>query len=100
MLQENQSCFFVSSSVSTSTLSTLTFCYSTDGVLTVCTAKKKRSILENGIKESERLIAPSEPELNSSLDEPQDEEGLDRNGKFLMYWLTTTSTFTSVSYTA
>ena len=30
------------------------------------------------IKESERLIAPSEPELDSSLDEPQDEEALDR----------------------
>merc|ERR1711893_38447 len=95
--------FFVSTSVSVSTLSTLTFCYSTDMVTAVCTSKKRRSILDSLFGESEeaKIIKPDEAQddLDSSIDE-FDEEGVERDGKFLMYWLTTTSTTTSTSYTA
>merc|ERR1712117_835882 len=95
--------FFVSTSVSVSTLSTLTFCYSTDMVTATCTSKRRRSILDALFTESDQadIIKPDEPQddLDSSIDE-FDEEGVERDGKFLMYWLTTTSTTTSTSYTA
>jgi len=38
-----------------------------------------------------------EMDLSSGLDE---KEGEDRKGKYLLYWLTTTSIFTTTAYTA
>merc|ERR1711976_357188 len=96
----NPKLFFVSTSQSTSTLSTLTFCYSTVGTPTVC-GKRKRSLLDETFQEDESIqkISPSMPEVDSSIDEYQAKD-LDREGKYLLYWITTTSTSTSTTFTA
>merc|ERR1712142_355591 len=97
----NPKLFFVSTSQSTSTLSTLTFCYSTVGALTVCPGKRRRSILDETFNGDENIqkIAPSMPAIDSSIDEHKSHD-LDRKGKYLLYWITTTSTSTSTLFTA
>merc|ERR1712029_79632 len=56
----NPKLFFVSTSQSTSTLSKLTFCYSTVGTPTVC-GKRKRSLLDETFQEDESIQKISHP---------------------------------------
>merc|ERR1711874_124577 len=102
--------FFVSSSSTTSTLSTTTLCFTTDAnaaALVTCTKKRRRSIVDTNKQTSEQINSTpmrrqnDEKESNElQLDSGVRENSLDREGRFLLYWLTTTSTSTSTTYTA
>merc|ERR1712156_737574 len=74
--------FLISSSTTTTTISTTTLCWSSNTAVTTCKKKKRRYISEI-------------PEIAES---GQSEH--EREGKFLLYWKTTTSPSTPTSYTA
>ena len=92
--------FFVSTSATTTTLQTLSICYVSSNVAPVtCTGRKRRSINIDGgltpkdaapvdLEPSQREQAASAPALHGS-----------REGRFLLYWITTTSISTSTSFT-
>merc|ERR1711874_603860 len=81
------------------------FLVSFSSTATACTKRKKRAILEAS---QDLMISPTEPvredrlgevsqeNLNSGLGEAES----DRQGRFAMYWMTTTFTSTTTSYTA
>merc|ERR1712115_194105 len=104
--------FFVSSSSTTSSLSTSTVCFkaTATGAVT-CGKRKKRSMVVNGISEADGKIQPQRSfdaedesyllhqkisQLESGAEDPTTSE---RDGRFLLYWLTTTSTSTTTIYT-
>merc|ERR1712115_123626 len=98
--------FFVSSSSTTSSLSTSTVCFkaTATGAVT-CGKRKKRSMVVNGISEADGEIQPqrsfdaednADPKVESGAEDPTTS---DRDGRFLLYWLTTTSTSTTTIYT-
>merc|ERR1712241_1598119 len=90
--------------ISTSIVSTTSQCYVTDTTLTACAAKRKRNLILEA-DDSDGLntdyispVAPvrREDELDSGLEDA--EEGPLRDGRFLLYWATSTSTsYTSTS---
>merc|ERR1711988_2051916 len=93
--------FFVSSSSTTSTFSTTTLCYtSIANAAVVACGREKRAIMDEVLGTAHRAsqediqAEASHEELVSGMDEATAE----RQGKFLLYWLTSTSTLTS--YTA
>merc|ERR1711902_95546 len=94
--------FFVSSKSTTSTVSTTTLCYSSiANAAVVACGRKKRAILDEdlGFSDQTNIDADSVHEdIVSGIDEATSSES--RQGKFLLYWLTTTSTSTLTSYTA
>lgn len=99
--------FLVSSSATTSTLSTTTLCYSTASTVSAC-GKKKRAIYTDPVTgkveglDLEDVIKPQES-LSSDEDAKLIESGrqeYEREGKFLLYWMTTTTTSTFTTYTA
>merc|ERR1712079_451259 len=108
--------FFVSSSSTTTTLSTITLCYSTStSFTTTACGRKKRTIYtdpvtkEVGGLDLDDLIAPQAPKgdaMEDGRDDSHDDlvksgqAGYEREGKFLLYWKTTTFTSTYTSYTA
>merc|ERR1712020_193386 len=90
--------FFVSTSSTTSTLSTITTCYTTTGTVTACgSGRRKRSItIDDAMdKDGGKIVDPSP--IEPSIGEPEAKS--ERQGKFLLYWLTTTTTSTSTSFT-
>merc|ERR1712172_478311 len=91
--------FFVSSKSTTSTVSTTTLCYSSFTGVTASCGRKKRAILDEdlGFSDQTNIEADSVHEdIVSGMDEATSS---DRQGKFLLYWLTTTSTLTSFTGT-
>ena len=88
--------FLVSSSTSISTISTTTYCYATNTVTTACGKRRKRAIdYTEGLEEED--VSPSKVhELESSEIDPAAE----RFPRFVMYWMTTTSTSYTTTYTA
>merc|ERR1739846_162290 len=96
--------FFVSTSATTSTLATAFVCYVTSTAnIPVCTGKKRRAISFDG-REPEGAVQPStfkrEVEGESAqLDEASSKASGKREGRFLLYWITTTSISTSTSFT-
>merc|ERR1719411_1924854 len=91
--------FYVTTKSSTSTLSTFSICFVfSDAAPVTCKRRKKRAGLNSEPLiegEQEKInIAPSE--VQSGLDSDQEQ----RNAKFLVYWLTTTSTSFSTVYSA
>merc|ERR1711923_514604 len=85
--------FFVSTSATTTTLQTASICYlSTDAAYGACTGRKRRAITAFSEMETEL----QQDEVDSSL---QEAESGGRDGRFLLYWITTTSISTSTSYT-
>ena len=106
--------FFVSTSATTSTLSTLSLCYvSTAALLSACSGRKKRSISLDGLDgrkrrsisldgmESDGAVLPSPIKREVDGEPLQDEASsiANRDGRFLLYWITTTSISTSTSFT-
>merc|ERR1712051_625506 len=101
--RRNPKLFFVSST--TSTLSTTTICYVSSSTAQAC-GRKRRAILIDS--ESERDaefeydgVSKRDGDVESSIDELSEVEAAqtsEREGKFLLYWMTTTST--STTYTA
>merc|ERR1712117_555168 len=106
--------FFVSSSSTTSTLSTTTLCYSTTGTgftTTACAGRKKRAIYTDPVtgelRGLEDIIQPQEPVSFEEKEKANEDELIEsgrkeyeREGKFLLYWKTTTTTSTFTTYTA
>ena len=88
--------FFVSTSATTSTLQTASICYITSGnTITTCTGRRRRSIKIDGAQLAD--VKPSQ--LNQEVQSSQKAASQDREGRFLLYWITTTSISTSTSYT-
>ena len=95
--------FFVSTSATTSTLQTASVCYISSATIATCTGRKRRTISLDGM-EPEGAVQPStfkrEVEEGESV---QDVGSLKvnekREGRFLLYWITTTSISTSTSFT-
>merc|ERR1712140_25409 len=95
--------FFVSTSATTSTLQTASICYVTSLTVTTCTGRKRRTISLDGM-EPEGAVQPStfkrEVEGESvQQDEASSKVNGNREGRFLLYWITTTSISTSTSFT-
>merc|ERR1711973_101005 len=87
--------FFVSTSATTSTLQTAPICYMSSATASAtCTGRKRRAI--TSFSEMETEVQPKQDEVDSSL---QEAESGDREGRFLLYWITTTSISPSTSYT-
>merc|ERR1712010_223015 len=94
--------FFVSTSATTTTLQTASICYITNAAAT-CTGRKRRTISLDGM-EPEGAVQPStfkrEVEGESvKQDEVSSKVNGNREGRFLLYWITTTSISTSTSFT-
>ena len=96
--------FFVSTSATTSTLQTASVCYVLSAATVVtCTGRKRRTISLDGMQ-PEGAVQPStfkrEVEGESvQQDEASSKVNEKREGRFLLYWITTTSISTSTSFT-
>merc|ERR1712019_152850 len=88
--------FFVSTSSTTTTISTASVCYISSTALAACSGRKRRSILYDGAQLDQSDVEPSQ--LTEGVRSSK-ELGSDRKGKFLLYWITTTSISTSTSFT-
>merc|ERR1712095_11883 len=86
------------------TLATSTICYTTGATLTAaCTGRKKRTILESPMDTIDYEVNPVSREARDIHIQSSDEKavtGGSREGKFLMYWMTTTSTTTATSFSS
>ena len=95
--------FFVSTSATTSTLQTASICYVSSMTLDPCLGRKRRSVSVDGM-EPEGAVKPStfkrEVEGESvQQDEASSKVNEKREGRFLLYWITTTSISTSFTIT-
>merc|ERR1711997_963785 len=93
--------FYVTTQSTTSTLTTASFCWATSAATTGTCARRKRSGNFFPTLSTSEEIAPSRSgsddiagSLRAELETP---EGV-REGKFVLYWLTTTSTSTTTAY--
>merc|ERR1739844_199710 len=105
--------FFVSTTSSTSTLVTRFTCYVSKAALVSCKKRRKRSYLEESIDKQPQslveeainpariqpLVAGAEDESTNLAPGLNEVDAKQREGKFLLYWLTTTSVITTTSYT-
>merc|ERR1712211_204627 len=88
--------FYVSTSATTSTLNTASICYVTSGtVTTACTGRRRRSLNIEAVPLAD--VKPSQ--LSQEVQSSEKEMKNNRGGRFLLYWITTTSISTSTSYT-
>merc|ERR1712098_905460 len=97
----NPKLFLVSST--TVTLSTTTLCYSSSTAAAACGKRKKRALViasaAGDIAVTKSGASDSSYEADTEVTNGKnDEDDVSREGKFLLYWMTTTST--STSYTA
>ena len=94
--------FFVTTSSVTSTFETASVCYVTTTNTGTCTGRKKRSMFRRARLPGDTVL-PSQPtrenELESSEAEPSSPMLDGREGRFLLYWITTTMRSTTTSYT-
>ena len=93
--------FFVSTSATTSTLQTASICYVSSATIATCTGRKRRTISLDGDL-PEGAVQPSTLKRRDvNVDSEQEELSLNKNreGRFLLYWITTTSISTSTSFT-
>ena len=96
-MERHPKLFFVSTSSTTSTLSTGTVCYITTGTVSTCTGRKRRAISFDGASSDVSELRPSQ--LKEDVQSSKKDGRLDREGRFLLYWITTTSISTSTSFT-
>merc|ERR1712218_684569 len=88
--------FFVSTSATTSTIQTLSVCFYTSTAVNACGGRKRRAIdIEGGLS----LEDAAATELESSHREEGTSIDGSRDGRFLLYWITTTSISTPTSFT-
>merc|ERR1711936_1183909 len=92
--------FFVSTSATTTTLQTSSICYVTSAAPSACPGRKRRSISLDGM-EPDGAVQPSTMNREVDGETLQDEASsiANREGRFLLYWITTTSISTSTSFT-
>merc|ERR1712156_688109 len=94
--------FYASTSATTSTLNTASICYVTSGtVTTACTGRRRRSVNIEAVPLAD--VKPSQvdqpSQLSQEVQSSEKEWKNNRDGRFLLYWITTTSISTSTSYT-
>merc|ERR1712083_1198768 len=100
--------FYVSSSSTTSSVSTHTVCFSSTSTgVTTCSGRKRRNIITSPYIDDSSLIIPHR--INNDQGEESDVDQLsggvngeirsERDGRFLLYWLTTTTTSTTTIFT-
>merc|ERR1719245_147151 len=98
----NQKLFFVSSSSTTSTLTTTTICFSTAATFAQCGKRRKRE--QNIFSDLNEDLSPTQVLKSNDMESSDDAddsllsgqtEEVQRDGRFLLYWMTTTSTSTS-----
>merc|ERR1711997_688510 len=92
--------FFVSTSATTSTLQTASVCYVSSSTLATCSGRKRRTISLDGM-EPAGAVQPSTFNHHEVEGESvaSSKVGESREGRFLLYWITTTSISTSTSFT-
>ena len=88
--------FFVSTSATTSTLQTASICFVSLSTPVICTGRKRRAIATDDL--SFKDVPSVELEPSSKEQESPAIDG-SREGRFLLYWITTTSISTSTSFT-
>merc|ERR1711953_892471 len=92
--------FYVTTTTSRSTFNTRSFCHFlsvTDTAITTCAARKRRMLRLN----DQPSDVPSEKIMPSVSDIESSQEDLeDRQGRFVNYWITTTFTSTTTSFTS
>ena len=93
--------FFVSTSATTSTLQTASICYVSSATIATCTGRKRRTISLDGDLPENALQPSTLKKRGAYVDSEQEELSLNKNreGRFLLYWITTTSISTSTSFT-
>merc|ERR1711890_57570 len=95
--------FYVSTSASTTVISTAALCYiSSDTAPLQCPGRKKRRVVVDG--ETGLMVQPSQSGVETL--ESEDDRALiensphmERGGRLLLYWITTTSISSTTSYT-
>merc|ERR1711879_1135887 len=88
--------FYVSTSATTSTLNTASVCYVTSGTITTaCTGRRRRSVNIEAVPLAD--VKPSH--LSQEVQSSEKEMKNNREGRFLLYWITTTSISTSTTVT-
>merc|ERR1712106_636153 len=106
----NPKLFYVSTKATTTTIQTSSMCFMTKDAIKLCKKRKKRSI---NVEPSEGVHVGINPaSVISKIQEQDIEEGTDdqfevdtkdsteqRQGKYLLYWMTTTSVSSLISYT-
>jgi len=96
--------FLVSSSTSTTTLKTSTICFTTNTAITAaCAGRKKRTILDNPMDTIDYEVNPVSRETREAdvaSSQMAETPGKNREGKYLLYWMTSTSTTTTTSYSS
>merc|ERR1711997_509974 len=92
--------FYVTTTTSLSTVNTISFCHMlsvTNTVMGTCAARKRRQFSFN----DKPFNNPTEEISPSALDIESSQKDMDqRQGRFVNYWITTTFTSTTTSYTA
>merc|ERR1712127_220403 len=100
--------FYVSTLSTTTTFYTASVCYVTSdsATITAC-ARKRRSVgSRRSLEDSDSSITPSQARDAADMDISEvslsgeaGKESQDREGRFLVYWMTTTSYSTATSFT-
>merc|ERR1712045_168417 len=99
----NPKLFFVSPT--TTTLSTTTLCYSSSTAAAACGRKRRSVLIDSASRTDAEFDLGGVTKLNGDVESSNDDvseieagQTSEREGKFLLYWMTTTST--STTYTA
>merc|ERR1712179_291059 len=88
--------FYVSTTSTTTVISTASICYvSTAATAAIACGRRKRMVDVDG--ETESVVEPSKS--GQGKVEIETSPNVDREGRFLVYWITTTSISTSTAYT-
>merc|ERR1712018_482533 len=80
------------------TLQTLYACYVSSSSITTCTGRRRAINVDGGLSLGDGSSVELEPSLRKQEAYPPAIDG-SREGKFLLYWITTTSISTSTSFT-
>merc|ERR1712243_476256 len=88
--------FYVSTSSSLTTISTASVCFITSTTTVISCSRKKRIITVDSETESE--VQPSKSDVDT-LQSHEENDNSEREGRFLVYWITTTSISYFTSYT-
>ena len=89
--------FFVSTSSVTETTTSTALCYKTAAVGTIGACRKKRSLFRTA-RLPKDMIQASHLAREDQEDEPSSYMADGREGRFLLYWITTTTRSTSTIY--
>merc|ERR1712126_795480 len=88
--------FYVSTSSYITTISTASVCFITSTTAVITCARKKRMITVDS--ETDSVVQPSKSDRDT-VQSHEENDNIEREGRFLVYWITTTSVSYSTSYT-